>query len=130
MYRRFRLSTHRKNEFRKAKAARQQGVTAVTLTVESVHDSVLDLSQPLCPPAPLIVSVPLQSVSLFTVFIDKSVYLHAPVRSLTTLRSRLQALPVLPKGDLTLILAILYLWPTLNKWCTCTCMLLTLCRMD
>ena len=96
-----------KNEFRKARAARQQGqqgVTAVTLTVESFQDSELDLSQPLCPPAPLIVSVPLQSVSLFTLSLDKSVYLHAPVRSLTTLRSRLQALPVLPKGDLTLIL--------------------------
>ena len=54
-------------------------VTAVTLTVESVQDSELDLSQPLCPPALLIVSVPLQSVSLFTVSLDKSVYLHAPV---------------------------------------------------
>ena len=82
MYRRFWLSTHRKNEFRKARAAHQQGqqgVTAVTLTVESVQDSELDLSQPLCPPALLIVSVPLQSVSLFTISLDKSVYLHIPV---------------------------------------------------
>lgn len=86
MPRKFRLSVHRKNEFRKRRAER--AVTAACSS-ESVHT--------------LPVSIPLESLLL-----PAKMYLKAPVLTLTQLQQRLKALPVLPQGSYACVLLTYY----------------------
>ena len=108
MYRRFRLSTHRKNEFRKRRL--QRSVVTKTIRVEQVFQEN-NLTQPLPgglhPANQLVVSIPVNAVSVLGVSIDIDVYLRTPLESLYQLKSRLSRMPTLPQGK-----NVLCLWPS------------------
>ena len=78
MYCQFRLSTHRKNEFRKRRV--QRSVVTKTIRVEQVFQEN-NLTQPLPgglhPATPLVVSIPVNAVSVLGVSIDIDVYLRS-----------------------------------------------------
>ena len=107
MYRRFRLSTHRKNEFRKRRL--QRSVVTKTIRVEQVFQEN-NLTQPLPGglhhATPLVVSIPVNAVSVLGVSIDIDVYLRTPLERLYQLKSRLSRMPTLPQGKNALCL-----WP-------------------
>ena len=108
MYRRFRLSTHRKNEFRKPRL--QRSVVTKMIRVEQVFQEN-NLTQPLPgglhPANQLVISIPINAVSVMGVSIDIDVYLRTPLESLYQLKSRLSRMPTLPQGK-----NVLCLWPS------------------
>ena len=101
MYRRFRLSTHRKNEFRRRRL--QRSVVTKTIRVEQVFQEN-NLTQPihggLHPANLLVISIPINAVSVLGVSIDIDVYLRTPLESLYQLKSRLSRMPTLPQGKM------------------------------
>ena len=80
MSRKFRLSVHRKNEFRKRHAE-----CVAASNQEDDHT--------------LPVSIPLESVSVLKVSLPREMYLEAPISTISQLQRRLKALPVLPQGN-------------------------------
>ena len=80
MPRKFRLSVHRKNEFRKRHAE-----CVAASNQEDDHT--------------LPVSIPLESVSVLKVSLPREMYLEAPISTISQLQRRLKALPVLPQGN-------------------------------
>ena len=102
MYRRFRLSTHRKNEVRKHRVQKSSSVVSTeTLRVEKAFQRH-DLSQCLSDDdtnMQLVVSIPRESVSVLGVSLDLDIYLKSPVGTIELLQSRLSKLSSLPPGE-------------------------------
>ena len=90
MYRRFRLSTHRKNEFRKCRRLKQeQMVQTETVRMEQACHEHEPLS--------LVLSVPLDVVSVMKISLDREFYLQIPLQSLDTLQCKISEVS-LPQG--------------------------------
>ena len=102
MYRRFRLSTHRKNEFRKHRAGKQKCVvTTETLRVEQAsHEDILAQQLPGTHPAEtsLVVTIPRSVISVLRMSVDIELYLRTPIESLVRLKSKLSRISILPQG--------------------------------
>ena len=77
MPRKFRLSVHRKNEFRKCPAKR----------IDQESDPAL------------LVSIPSKSVSVLKVALPLEIYLQTPVSTISQLQQRWKVMPVLPHGS-------------------------------
>ena len=103
MYRRFRLSTHRKNEFRKHREAKKQKNEIVTRTPAVEHVSCEQLvtqrlPERLQPDIPLTVSIRQDLVSVLRVSVNLDVYLSSPLNDFYQLRTRLQQ-AIIPQGN-------------------------------
>ena len=134
MYRRFRLSTHRKNEFRKHTVVKSRCVVITeTLRVEQASQQH-NLSQSLPgddTKMQLVVSIPQESVSVMGVSLDLDLYLQSPVGTTELLRSRLSRLSSsLPQGE-TLYQPLSFYLPHPYPYCKSYILSLrAVCRVD
>ena len=78
MYRKGRLSVYRKNEFRKRRAEKR-GSSTITIT----HFPV---------------SIPMADISIFKISISKEYYLNVMLKSLDSLKKKMEASSVVPAG--------------------------------